>query len=198
MPRLRIRPPHLATDEIVDAKSLIEHGIRTVACLSVTMLLGCIPMWGDRSIESKVGKVFSESSKPTRWKLRQNTQLPKQYYIAEYVREVDDINNWKELLTIQHFLPSWGALSPNDAYNKLKAIRDKECPGVIKWKVISSDQKGIVYEWHASPCSGWPELHEIARIIYGENARVRIAYTVKRYEMPPETRTEWISRFTEQ
>lgn len=172
------------------------NGIRILACFWLASAGGCVPMLGDRSIAYKIGHVLYDPGKPA-WKQAQRSEFPGQYYISEYVRDGDDINHWKELFTIQSFLPSWNAPTPDGAYNRLKTTRDKECPGMIAWNVIGQDATSVLYEWQAQPCLGWPHLHEIGQIIYGERTRVRIAYTVKMYQMPSENRTGWITKFTE-
>ena len=115
--------------------------------------------------------------------------------ITELIRNGDDIDNWKELLTIQNFPPSWGGLLPEDTLNRLKATQERECAGVTNWNIIAKDTSSILYEWHAKPCRGWPDQDEIARMIYGKYNRFVIRYTVKVYQMAPEERTKWIGRF---
>src|ERR1039458_6569365 len=53
------------------------------------------------------------------------------YVILEYVRQGDDINNWKELFTYQNF-GLRGKHTPEGELNKLKALREKECPGTTE------------------------------------------------------------------
>lgn len=129
------------------------------------------------------------------WKVRYSAELPNQYLI-EFIREEDDINNWNELLTIHSFPPLWGGTSPEDAFNKLKALMEKECPGAIKWNVIDKDEKSILYEWQSRPCRGWTYQHEIAKMIYGKYNTFVLRYTKKNYQMPDEVRSEWITRFS--
>lgn len=131
------------------------------------------------------------------WKVGHYAEVPNQYVITEYIREGGDINNWKELLTIQSFplLPS--SPSPEDALNKLMAIRENKCPGLTKWNIIDKDEISILYEWHAGPCSGWPEQHEIARIIYGKYFKYFLHYALKTREMPGEQRSKWIKKLSD-
>jgi hypothetical protein len=129
------------------------------------------------------------------WKVGYEAKLPHQCSITEFIREGDEINNWKELLTIQNFPPSWGGPSSEETLNMLKAIRERQCPGVTKWNIIGKDDKSVLYEWQAKPSLGWPDQHEIARIIYGKYNRFLLRYTVKVYQMSPEERTKWIRRF---
>ena len=128
------------------------------------------------------------------WKVGHYAEIPNQYVITEFIPEGDDINNWEELLTIQHFPPLWGGPSPEDALNKLKAIREKKCPGVTKWNIIDKDERSILYEWQATPCIGWPDQHEIARIIYRKYDTYFLHYTLKTYQMSAEQRSKWIKK----
>ena len=131
------------------------------------------------------------------WKVGYYAEVPNQYVITEFIREGDVINNWKELLTIQRFPPLWGGPSPEDAFNKLKVIREKKCPGVTKWNIIDKDERSILYEWQATPCFGWPDQHEIARIIYGKYNRFVLHYALKTRQMSAEQRSKWIKKLSD-
>lgn len=131
------------------------------------------------------------------WKIGHYAAVPNQYVITEYIREGDDINNWKELLTIQSFPPFWGGPSPEDALNKLKEIREKECPGVTTWNIINQDENSILYEWQATPCLGWPDQHEIARIIYRKYDKYFLHYALKATQISDEQRSKWVKKFSE-
>jgi hypothetical protein len=155
---------------------------------------GASPQTAQTEHESLHFEVEEQTGSLPRWKIGYQAELP-DHTIIEMIREGDDINNWKELLTIQNFRPSWGGAFPEDTLNILKAIRERDCQGVTRWSTIGKDEQSIVYEWQARPCRGWPDQHEIARIIYGKYNRVLLRYTVKVYEMPPEERTKWIGIF---
>ncbi len=115
--------------------------------------------------------------------------------LTEFIHEGDDINNWKQLLTIENFTHSPSGPSPEDTLNGLKSIQERECPGVTNWNVVAKDANSILYEWRAKPCLGWPDQDEVARIIDGKYNQFIIRYTVKEYQMPPEERMKWIGRF---
>jgi hypothetical protein len=133
-----------------------------------------------------------------RWKVGYYADKPPIYSATEFIREDDDINNWRELLTIQNFsTSSWGLPSPEETLNALKALREKECPGATHWNVIEKSADNILYEWQAKVCQGWPEQHEIAKIIYGKYNRFMLHYVAKTYDLPPDIRSTWIKRFTE-
>jgi hypothetical protein len=113
------------------------------------------------------------------------------------IREGDDINNWQELFTIETIATEGPRLPPDDFLREIQALRENKCPGVTKWNVLTHDSRSILYEWQATPCLGWPDQHEIARVIYGEHDIFQLRYTVKVYKMPAERRSEMIKRLSE-
>jgi hypothetical protein len=117
------------------------------------------------------------------------------FMIMEFVREGDDINNWKELVTYQNFGRN-GKESPEETLNKLKATREKNCPGVTEWNVIDKNESRVLYEWHAKPCLSWPEQSELATIIVGRHNVFLLHYAAKVHELAPDTRAQWIKRFS--
>jgi len=127
----------------------------------------------------------------TSWK-QANQAEKRGYLIIEWVREGDDINNWKELFTYQNF-GLRGKRTPEDFLNQWKTLREKECPGVTEWNVIEHDESSILYEWQARPCMSWPDQHEVARIIFGKHNLFLLRYTAKVKELAPDTRTHWIN-----
>lgn len=131
------------------------------------------------------------------WKIGHYSEVPNQYVITEFIREGDNINNWKELLTIQNFPPLWGGPTPEDALKKLKEIRENECPGMTKWNIINKDETSILYEWQATPCLGWPNQHEIARIIYRKYDKYFIHYVQKTKQISAEQRSKWIKKISD-
>ena len=122
------------------------------------------------------------------WTGGHHYEEPGVYVLTEMIRKGDTIEDWKELLTIQNFTKSWGERKVKDTFESLKAIREKNCPDKTEWNVISQDRKSILYEWRAKPCAGFPDQHEIARIIYGKNNRFSFRYTVKATDMTHEQR----------
>jgi hypothetical protein len=123
------------------------------------------------------------------WKTASAHEEHRQLMI-EFVRKADDINNWRELFTYQNFAK--GKQTPEEFLNKLKAAREKECPAATVWNVIEQNESSILYEWRAKPCLGWPEQHEVARIILGKNNLFVLHYVAKVNELAPDTRTKWI------
>ena len=160
--------------------------------ISITAFLVLI-MWG-RHATSEAASEGLDLKLGTEWQVANHANAGWNT-ILEYIRAGDDINSWKELVTIQKFIGT-SKSSPEEELNLLKALREKECPGATEWNVIEKDESSILYEWHARSCQGWPEQHEIARIMLGNNVRYFLRYTVKAPEMTPETRTQWIQTFT--
>jgi hypothetical protein len=113
-----------------------------------------------------------------------------EFKIVEFVLKGETVHNWSELLTIQNFVSTRG--SPEAFFEGLKALREKRCPGSTAWSVIEQDERSILYEWRAKPCAGFPEQHEISRIIDGKWNRFRIAYTAKVSEIPTKTRDAFV------
>lgn len=128
------------------------------------------------------------------WKAANNVERRGRVLI-EYVRRGDDINNWKELFTYQNFGLRGKHQTPEEELNALKALREKECPGATEWNVLEQNENSILYEWQAKPCLGWPEQHEIARIIFAKHNLFFLRYTAKVQQLDPETRTQWINTF---
>jgi len=132
---------------------------------------------------------------PKGWKFVNSREVPDQYQMMEFVREGDDLKNWKELLTVQNFSKSRAFRSPQEAYDNLKGQTEKDCPGATQWSVISQDANSILYEWHSQSCRDWPEQHEVARILIGKYNAFILHYATKVHELSAETRTEWIKNF---
>jgi hypothetical protein len=127
----------------------------------------------------------------TGWKIAHSLETKKMKMI-EYVPKGDDIENWNELFTYQNFGKNYFNHHPEKMLDAIKALREKECPGVTQWTVIAQDQNSILYEWQAGPCLGNPEQHEIARIIYGKYNCFFLHYAAKVHELSPETRAKWL------
>ncbi len=118
------------------------------------------------------------------------------YVIIEYVRQGDDIHHWKELFTYQNFgLRGKHAPTPQTELDALKALKEKECPGATEWNVIEQDESSVLYEWQEKPCLGWPDQHEIARIIFGKHNLFILHYAAKVQQLDPDTRKNWIKTF---
>jgi hypothetical protein len=132
------------------------------------------------------------------WKVGHFVDKPPLYALTEFIREGDDIKNWRELFSVQNFgAKSWGLASPEESLNALKASREQQCPGATQWNVIEKRSDSILYEWQAKACQGWPEQHEIAKMMYGKYNRFLIHYVAKSYQLPSDTRSKWIKRFAE-
>ncbi|HVA71860.1 MAG TPA: hypothetical protein VNF02_02020 [Candidatus Limnocylindrales bacterium] len=117
----------------------------------------------------------------------------------ELIRKGDDINNWKELVTVQD-LPSRRSDSPQAFLEAIKARREKECPGVTRWNVIQQDEYSMVYEWQLTkPCVGAARplgQHELARVVFGKYNIFRIRYATVGQGLITDVRAKWISRLS--
>jgi hypothetical protein len=168
----------------------------TPMVISFLCLIACIEAPPARAQRENI-----EFGLSTDWQLASNSETH-DATIMEFVRKGDDINNWKELVTFQNFarkgaLAPRGAMpSPGDFLNTQKALREKECPGLTQWNTIAQDENSIVYEWQAKPCAGWPEQHEMAKIVYGHYNIFILHYAAKVHELTPDTRAKWIKTFS--
>jgi hypothetical protein len=166
------------------------------AVISFLCLIACIDVPSARAQTERAGFSLSPD-----WQLASHSEMH-DATTMEFVRKGDDINNWKELITLQNFgrkgalAPSGAMPSPGDFLNAQKALREKECPGVTQWNTIAQDENSIVYEWQAKPCSGWPEQHEMAKIVYGHYNIFILHYAAKVHELAPDTRAKWIKKFS--
>lgn len=129
------------------------------------------------------------------WVLGFEQEEAGEYFLLELVLKGETVHNWSELITIQNFANTKG--SPEAFFEGLKVLREKRCPGSTTWNVIDKDERSILYEWKAKPCAGFPEQHEISRIIDGKWNRFRIAYTAKASEIPAETRDAFIQSMSD-
>ena len=130
------------------------------------------------------------SFKNGHWEPGYTQEIRGKYRIVEFVPKGESVEDWSELITIQTFANTSG--SPEAFINQLKTLREKKCPGSTIWSVIAKDERSMLYEWKAKPCAGWPDQHEISRILYGKWNRWRIAYTAKVQEISTEKRNMWI------
>jgi len=153
------------------------------------------------SLLLSTGTVMAKDKEVLRFKLGAewkpvHTAETRQSMTLEFIREGDDINSWKELVTYQNFGRE-GKASPEDTLNKLKAAREKDCPGATEWNVIDKNESRILYEWHAKPCLDWPEQSEIATIAVGKHNVFFLHYAAKVHELAPDVRTQWIKTLSE-
>jgi hypothetical protein len=174
-----------AQDDKAIARNVVRNAILAVGIVCL-ILCGGLPA---RAAQSEELHFHIDLG----WK-KANEAEKRGYVIIEWVRQGDDINNWKELFTYQNF-GLHGKRNPEDFLNELKTLREKECPGVTEWNVIERDENSILYEWQAKPCMSWPDQHEVARIISGKHNLFLLRYTAKVKELAPDAQTHWIKTF---
>ena len=133
--------------------------------------------------------------KENEWKIATSSGAPGGETTVEFVREGDDVQHWKELVTIQDLRKSASIKSPDITLEKLKALREKICPGATEWTIIDKQEDSVLYEWHQKACADQPEQSELARVLYGKQNVFFLHYAVKAHEFPPDARAEWIKRF---
>jgi hypothetical protein len=145
----------------------------------------------------KLDFTIQNNSDVLTWKIGSSYEDKGQYKIIELIREGDDIKNWKELVTVQNFVPPIEAKTPEEFYRKIKSLSDTDCPKLFTWKVIANDRNSILYERQAKPCKNYTNEHEIVKVIYGKSNIFRISYSVKTYQMSAKQREEWMRKLSQ-
>lgn len=141
------------------------------------------------------GLQWSFPAAGTHWVTGNSKSIEGKYSIIELVPKGETVHDWSELITMQNFAAVSG--TPEAHLDQLKTLREKLCPGTTTWNVIAKDEHSILYEWKAKPCLGWPDQHEISKIIDGQWNRFRIAYTAKVKEISVEKRDLMIQSMSE-
>jgi hypothetical protein len=116
----------------------------------------------------------------------------------EFIRVGDDLANWKELVNISHVGPKESSkFSFEKILANILAHREKVCPGATtQYAVIEKSENSILYEWQAKPCLGWPEQHEIGRMMSGTHDWFFLHYAAKGSELAPAARAATIKTFS--
>jgi hypothetical protein len=64
------------------------------------------------------------------WKFGYEHEIPRQYSIDELIHNDDNIDSWRELVTVENFRRPQGA-SAEDVFDRLRSNREKSCPAGI-------------------------------------------------------------------
>ena len=132
------------------------------------------------------------------WKVGYSAATPGGPGITEFVRESDTIEHWQELVTLQKLPVESVVGDPRHVFERWKRHEDSQSGGKTLIRVLGEDAISILYEWRMPTAyGGWPAQHEISRWVFGPWTVYRIAYTVKRPEMPAEARQKWLKKISE-
>lgn len=162
-----------------------------IPILSGTLVLVAFCLAALRSAPAQENLLFQLGAE---WEPRPaNVQeVPNQYLIMEFVKKGEKIDTWSDLVTIQNFNKRWGGRSTRQAYEGLREIRERRCPGATTWEVISEDKTSILYAAAATGCADQPDQRELVRILFGRNNRYRVSYATKG-ELTPQARDTWVA-----
>lgn len=142
----------------------------------------------NEGLEVKIGPEWKTAFSPN---TRKSTDL-------EFIREGDNINNWKEIVTIRNLGPKPSSKStPEEIMDAMKRVMEIMCPGATEWNVIEKNKSSILFERHAGVCRGQPEVCAIERIIVGTHDFFSLRYTARVHELTPDTRAQWIKTCSE-
>ena len=132
----------------------------------------------------------------TDWKAVRHSDTGKGHSIT-YIREGDDINHWKEILTYLYGARRRGLQTPDKEFNVLKRDTEKQWPGLTDWNVIAQDENSILYEWHTQWSARTHEEWNITRIVHTKNNWFTLMYVARVHELAPDTRAQWIKTFSD-
>lgn len=85
--------------------------------------------------------------------------------VTEWVPEGQNINHWKELITVQIF-PSAEQDNPQRFMERFKKSILDVCPNT-DWKTLQGLPQEVAYEFQIKNCSGQADQLEIGRVIHG-------------------------------
>ena len=131
----------------------------------------------------------------TGWKLISAIQQPPYTQTKQFVREGDDVNTWKELVSLQSLAKSQSDPSARGFYNGIKASIESRCPNLTQWKIIEQTEISVLFEWTSDPCQEIsPGAHEIARIMDAKYYYYVVRYAAKESSLAPDVRELWLQK----
>ena len=139
-------------------------------------------------VEIKIGADWKQTFTPD----------ARKFTVVKFVPEGQDVNNWKEMVTIRH-LGSLGRTktTPQQLLDAWKSLREAECPGATEFTVIAQNETSILFESQDQACRERPARHEIQRYLFGRRDLFALQYAAKEQQMAPETRARWIKTFSD-
>jgi len=111
-------------------------------------------------------------------------------YIREFVPKGEKIESWSRLISIEFF--EGEKASAKDFASSFAAKRQAQCPGTT-FELIESDEYNAYYAFSFPSCMGQESQSEISRAIQGNDGLHRLSYAVKRRELSPAERAEWLT-----
>ncbi len=112
--------------------------------------------------------------------------------IVEYVAQGQDLDNWREMLTVQALDDRLPRETPLATMEKLREAMVRR-GGELAWNVIESDADNVLYEWTLVGAPGVEDQGELARIVVGNDTTHRAAYSYKGLPLGPARRDELLA-----
>src|SRR5689334_7513717 len=125
---------------------------------------------------------------PETW-VRANAQDDGHATLVEYVPQGQQLEHWRELLTIQALDDRLGPQAPRPVMDGLESQMRKR-GGQLEWHVIEEDAQSVLYEWNLRGAQGVEDQGELARLVCGKDALHRAAYAYKQLPLAAERRSE--------
>jgi len=118
------------------------------------------------------------------------------YNLIELIPHGYNFNNWTEVVRISDFTGA-SDRSAEDTLAEEQKAGERHCPGSMHWRVISKDEKGVMFQWHSDVCGRVPEEDAVGRLIVGRYSRYLLEYSARVHELTPETRAKWMKTFSD-
>ena len=109
--------------------------------------------------------------------------------MVEFVLKGENVENWKELVTVQKVSFTQGSL---DDYYKvfLKLLKESVAPALVNSKLIRKTSDTVFFEWWISG-QGPQTQHEWMKIFKIDGGAISLRYTTKNVDQVEKVRKVW-------
>lgn len=121
-----------------------------------------------------------------------NKEMNQRLRIYEYVRKGEQIEEWSELVTTQHFFLSNPTRNLRQFADRMKEALKEDCRDV-DWNYLKKRSEMIHYEWKHEGCTDEPPQHVIGKLEISDIGIHSIQYAVKGKVIPDEEYGRWNS-----
>ena len=112
--------------------------------------------------------------------------------IVEYVPQGQDLDSWREMITVEALDDRLPREAPRATAEKLREAMGRR-GGKLEWSVIESDANSVLYEWILAGAPGVEDQGELARIVVGNDTTHRAAYSYRGLPLAPARRDEQLA-----
>lgn len=159
--------------------------------LLTAVLLSCLAVACKTTSEEAL-EAISAPADMTGWKVGEGEYRPGVGSRMQWIPVDEELGSWTQMATVQ-FMEGY-RMKPAEVVAKLEATLRRRCPSRF-WNVIDEGAHSVTYEWSVDACEDQENLHELARLMQGNDGLHRISYACKTTEIDPETRAYWLGVF---